>query len=90
MTEDDLLMELERDPFVAFRLHLVSGKVIDVLAPNAAHTLATSLLVLRNAAPESPRADGYDVVAYANIERIEQLEMGKCKPTLKGPRRRPA
>ncbi len=48
MTEEELIAELERDPFIAFRLHLVSGKVVDVLAANAGHTLPNSLLVFRN------------------------------------------
>jgi hypothetical protein len=87
MTENELLAELEKDPFVPFRLHMVSGKVVDVLAPTGAHTLANSLLVLRNPTIGSPRAEGYDVVAYHNIERIEQLHIGK----LPGPKRkRPA
>lgn len=86
MTEDDLLAELEKEPFRPFRLHLVSGKVVDVLAPNAAHTLTNSLLVLRNPTIGSPRAEGYDVVAYENIERTEQLDIGK-RP---GSKRRPA
>lgn len=78
MTEAELIDELERDPFVPFRLHLVSGKVIDVLAANAAHPLQNSLLVLRNPTlGGTVRAEGYDVVAYQNIERIEQLQIGK-------------
>lgn len=85
MTEDDLIAKLEKEPFVPLRLHLVSGKVVDVLAPNGGHTLANSLLVLKNPTPGSPRAEGYDVVAYQNIERIEQLNIGK-RPG----RRRPA
>lgn len=86
MTEEELLGELEKEPFKPFRLHLVSGKVVDVLAPNAAHTLTNSLLVLRNPSLGSPKADGYDVVAYENIERIEQLDIGKRA----GSKRRPA
>lgn len=86
MNEEELIAELQKDPFRPFRLHLVSGKVVDVLAPNAAHTLSNALLVLRNPTIGSPRAEGYDVVAYLNIERIEQLEIGK-RP---GSKRRPA
>jgi hypothetical protein len=85
MTEDELIAELQKDPFTPFGLHLVSGKTVDVLGPNAAHTLANALLVLRNPSLDSPRAEGYDV-AYQNIERIEQLQVGK-RPT---PKRRPA
>ena len=78
MTEEELIAELEKDPFVPLQLHLVSGKVVDVLGPNTAHPLQDSLLVLRN--PQmgtAVRAEGYDVVAYSNIERIEQLHIGK-------------
>lgn len=77
MTEEEMTAEIEREPFVPFRLHRVSGKVVDVLAPNAAHTLANSLVVFRNPVVGSQRADAYDVVAYQNIERIELLDIGK-------------
>jgi hypothetical protein len=86
MTENELIAEIQKDPFVPFRIHLVSGKVVDVLAPTAAHTLSNALLVLRNPTLGSPKAEGYDVVAYHNIERIEQLHLGK-RPTSK---RKPA
>ena len=86
MTEEELLAEIEKEPFRPFRLLLVSGKVVDVLAPSAAHTLANSLLVLRNPTLGRPMAEGYDVVAYENIERIGQLDIGK-RP---GSKRRPA
>lgn len=86
MTEAELTAELENEPFVPFRLHLVSGKVVDVLGANVAFTMAHALLVLRNPTLGKSRVDGYDVVAYQNIERIEQLVMGK-RP---GGKRRPA
>ena len=86
MTEDELLAELEKEPFRPFRLHLVSGKVVDVLGPNTAHTLTNALIVLRNPTIGRPKAEGYDVVAYQNIERLEQLQLGK-RP---GPRRKSA
>ena len=76
MTENELIAEIQKDPFVPFRLHLVSGKTVDVLAPTAAHTLSNALLVLRNPTIGAPKAEGYVVVAYHNIERIEQLEIG--------------
>jgi hypothetical protein len=78
MTEDDLIAELEKEPFVPFRMHLVSGKVVDAMAVNAAHPLRNSLFVLRNPRIGTAiRGEGYDVVAYHNIERIEQLDLGK-------------
>jgi hypothetical protein len=83
MTESELTDELLKDPFIPFRLHLVSGKTLDVLAATAAHTLNNALLVLRNPRLGSPRAEGYDLVAYHNIERIEQLDMGGRQPAKK-------
>jgi hypothetical protein len=85
MTEKELQQELHRDPFVPFRIHLVSGKTVDVLAPHAAWTLNNSLLVFRNPAINTLHAEGYDVIAYQNIERIEVLSLGKRES-----KRRPA
>ena len=82
MIEEDFVSELTRDPFVPFRMHLVSGKTIDVLGPNTAHTLANALVVFRNPTIGTPRAEGYDVIAYHNVERIELLNLGK-RPNLK-------
>ena len=77
MTEEELVAELDRDPFQPFRIHLVSGKVMDVVGPNTAHPLSNALLVLRNPVLGTSRAEGYDVIAYYNIERIERLHLGK-------------
>ncbi len=76
MTEKELIAELDKDPFRPFRLHMVSGKVFDVLAPNAAHPLKSSLLILLNPILGTRRAEGYDVISYQNIERIELLDIG--------------
>lgn len=86
MTEDELIAELDKEPFQPFRIHLVSGKVLDVLAPSAAHPLGNSLLILRHPTLGTRKAEGYDVIAYENIERIEQLMIGKGRP----PKRKPA
>ena len=77
MTKKDLIAELDGDPFRPLRLHMVSGKVMDIVGPNAAHPLSDALLVLRNPILGSSQAEGYDVLAYYNIERIERLHIGK-------------
>jgi hypothetical protein len=77
MTESELIAELDKQPFQPFRLHMVSGKVFDILAPNVVHPLANSLLVLRNPILGTRRAEGYDVIAYENIERVELLDIGR-------------
>jgi hypothetical protein len=77
MIEEDTVAELERSAFHPFRIHLVSGKAMDVPRPNTAHPLSNALLVLRKPIVGTSRAEGYDVIAYYNIERIERLEPGK-------------
>jgi hypothetical protein len=78
MREADVIAELGKDPFQPVRLHMVSGKVLDVLSPNAAHPLRRCLMILKNPSLGSPtRAEGYDVISYDNIERLEQLQFGK-------------
>jgi hypothetical protein len=77
MTEAHIQEELGVEPFKPLRLHLVSGKTIDVLRVDAAMPLHDRLLVFRNLSSEGRRAEGYDIIAYANIERIEQLDLGK-------------
>jgi len=69
MTSEDLRSELEKQPFVPLRIHLVSGKEVDVLSPNAAWMLRNAVLVFH--VPGNTAA-GYDVVALRNIERLEQ------------------
>ena len=77
MTEEHLQEELGVDPFKPLRLHLVSGKTVDVTRHDAAMPLQDRLLVFRNMSKDRRGAEGYDIIAYANIERIEQLDLGK-------------
>ena len=72
MTAKDIQGELERDPFIPLRVHLVSGKTIDISASNGAWLLQNALLVFQNMKPGKARVSGYDVIAFRNIERIEQ------------------
>ncbi len=79
MTDQNLREELDRDPFTPLRLHLVSGKTVDVLRPGVGWTLSDRLLVFRNPTVAGSSAEGYDVIAYANIERVEQLRAGEAR-----------
>ena len=72
MRSKDLEAELDRDPFVPLRLHLVSGKVVRVGLPGAAWLMQNTLLVFQNVRPGKSRVGGYDVIALRNIERVEQ------------------
>ena len=71
MTSKDIEGELQNDPFIPLRLHLVSGKTIDVPFPGAAWILQNAVLVFQNPKPGRTIAEGYDVIAMRNIERIE-------------------
>lgn len=75
MTREDIESELEKLPFVPFRLHLVSGRTVDVLAPRSGWMLQNALLVLQD--PSRSADSGYNVVALRNIEMLEQLALGK-------------
>jgi hypothetical protein len=77
MTSKDFAAELDKKPFVPFRLHLVSGKVINVTNQAAAWLMQNSVLVFQNAKPGTQRVAGYDVIALRNIERIEQRPFGR-------------
>jgi hypothetical protein len=72
MTSKDIEGELFRDPFVPLRLQLVSGKTLGIPMPGAAWILRNALLVFQDPKPGRAMAEGYDVIAFRNIERIEQ------------------
>ena len=86
MTAVDLESELEKNPFIPLRLHLVSGKTLTVHSPNAAWILQNTVMLLRGNKPGKYSGEGYDTVALANIERVEQL-IAKQR---NGTRRKPA
>ena len=72
MTSEDLKSELEKRPFIALRLHLVSGRGIDVRMFEQTQLLQNSIMVFQ----ERPQPDGdrlYDLISLRNIERIEQI-----------------
>jgi hypothetical protein len=72
MTSEDVKAELEKHPFTPFRIHLVSGKTIDVRSPADGWMLQNAVTVFQN--PQDPvDASRYDVVALRNVERLAQL-----------------
>jgi hypothetical protein len=71
MTSEDLRAELERDPFMPVDLHLVSGKTVRVAYPGDAVLLQNAVMVIRGKQPGKVSAEGYDIIALRNIERIE-------------------
>jgi hypothetical protein len=76
MNEDALREELDHEPFRPLRLHLASGKTVDILQPRIAWTLSDRLLVFRDAAIDREKAEGYDLISYSSIKRVELLRLG--------------
>jgi hypothetical protein len=74
MTTEDMRQELERGPFVPLRLHLSSGKTIDVGYPSTAWLRQNTLLIVHPLEAGTVRIGSYDVVALRLIERIEQID----------------
>jgi hypothetical protein len=73
MTTEDIRSELHKLQFVPFRLHLVSGKTVDVIRPDGAEILQNAVLVFQIA--KTPGEDvGYDLISLRNIERVEQMK----------------
>lgn len=73
MTAEDVLQELERDPFVPLRLHLSSGQKLDIRYPGTAWLRQNTILIVHPLKPRTAAIGNYDVVALRLIERIEQL-----------------
>ncbi|HEY2585974.1 MAG TPA: hypothetical protein VGI81_09455 [Tepidisphaeraceae bacterium] len=73
MTSEDIKQELDRNPFVPLRLHLSSGKTLDIRYPDTAWTRQNTLLVVHPLERGTHEIGNYDVIALRLIERIEQL-----------------
>ncbi|HEY7117427.1 MAG TPA: hypothetical protein VH475_12630 [Tepidisphaeraceae bacterium] len=74
MTSEDLRPEIEREPFMPLRLHLSSGKTIEIEHPNSAFVRQNTVLIVHRLAPHTAAIGDYDVVALRLIERIEQVD----------------
>ena len=70
MTRREIEEELNRVPFVPFRLHLVSGKTLDVNDNGEGWMLEESVLITRRRKSREP---SYNVVPFGAIERIERI-----------------
>ena len=73
MTSEDLRQELDRDLFVPLRLHLSSGKTMEIEYPDSAFLRQNTLLVVHRIRPRTHEIGNYDVVALRLIERVETL-----------------
>ena len=67
------MQELQRSPFVPLRLHLSSGKTVDILYPSTAWLRQNTLLIVFPLKKGTQMIGNYDVIALRLIERIEQI-----------------
>jgi hypothetical protein len=73
MTSEDIAQEIDRQPFIPFRLHLSSGQTVEVLYPNTAWVRQNTVLIVHPLERGTSRIGNYDVIALRLIERIEQI-----------------
>ncbi len=72
MTSENFRSELERHPFSPLRIHLVSGKTVDILRPAQVQMLQNAVMVLPVLTTQDDD-DRYDIIVLRNIERVERL-----------------
>jgi hypothetical protein len=79
MQSDEIRAELDREPFIPFRLHLKNGKTFDVPFRAVAHVVVGGLLVFIGLKEGTQSAKGYKHLAFDDIVRIEPRPAGGRK-----------
>jgi hypothetical protein len=74
MSSVDVAQELDREPWIPLRLHLSSGKTVDIEYANSAFIRQNTLLIVHRVAPMTHMIGTYNVIALRLIEKIEQLQ----------------
>lgn len=84
MTSEGVKSELEKSPFVPLRVHLVSGKTVEIVMPGIAWMLQNALFVLHDVC--GTRDETYDVISSRNIGTARANYRGyrPWQPILKG------
>ncbi len=77
MSDEHFQEDFYTEPFQPVRLHLVSGKTLDIRRPGLVMPLRDRVMVFRGLAKDGRSAEGYDIIALHNIERMERLDIGK-------------
>jgi hypothetical protein len=84
MTSEDVLQELEREPFVPLRLHLSSGQKVDIRYPYTAWLRQNTILVVHPLRPGTHAIGNYEVIALRLIEKMETLGNGEGRRKRRG------
>jgi hypothetical protein len=72
MTPESLARELDRDPFIPLRIHLVDGRQIDILNPGLCFIARLSLYVFA-AQPRHALAEDVQLISLRGIVSVEML-----------------
>jgi hypothetical protein len=73
MTSEDMRQELEKRPFIPLRLHLASGKTVDIAYEHTAWLQQNALLLVHPLSKGTVAIGKYEVIALRLIERTEQI-----------------
>jgi hypothetical protein len=73
LTPDDVRMELRRQPFVPFRLHLTDGRTFEVRHPDMVLVMSRSLVVGIIDPPGSTYPERNEVIALMHVVSLEPL-----------------
>ncbi len=81
MTSKDIQSELEKQPFIPFRIHMVSGNTIDVTMASEGWLLQNAILVFKY-----PREAtmGYNVIALRTLNESSNFSCFEFVEFLKG------
>jgi hypothetical protein len=73
MLKEEVVAEINRDPFIPLRLHLRNRKTIKIPFRDAAWLIGGGVLVFIGKKQGKPIAKGYDRFPFDAIVRIEKI-----------------
>lgn len=85
MTSEDVLQELEREPFVPIRLNLTDGTKVDIQNPGLSFVNNLALYLARTDRPNSRLAADFRLISLRHIVSVEQIEPGRRHKAKPGP-----
>jgi hypothetical protein len=74
MTRETIQGYIRAEPFRPFRVHLVSGRSLDIRHPEMIRILRSTILIFKPADGPQDFSDEWDTVSLMLIESISHLE----------------